>query len=57
MVKKSRDKMGRSPFLALGELPSSEQVKELRRAVKGLDNIHKSIMRLATHNRYEKNGR
>jgi len=51
MVKKSREKMKKSPLLALNEIPSTNQVKELKRAVKGLNDIHKTIMRLAAHSR------
>lgn len=54
MSKKSRAKMKKSPSLALGQLPSKGQIKELNLAAKELSlaakemsKVHKAVMRLA----------
>lgn len=45
---KSSEKMKKSPFSALQELPSGRQITELKAAAKEMAKIHRAVMRLAT---------
>ena len=47
MSKRSRAKMKKSPFLALRELPVEAKVRELKRVIREMGDLHRAAMRLA----------
>ena len=51
MSKRSRAKISRSPHLALGELPTARQVRELKRVAREISKTHKAVLQLAATRR------
>jgi len=47
MSKKSRSKISKSPQLALSELPTARQVRELKRVAREISKTHKTVLQLA----------